>query len=651
MTKAIPDVSVKTPTSGAAKESASKLHRRLTGDLDNIILKALRKEPGRRYASVEQLAEDIRRHLQGLPVTATPDSLLYRARKFVQRHQVGVAATALLLVAIAGGVITTVREARIAEANRRRAEVRFNDVRKLANSLIFEVHDSIQDLPGATRARKIILQRALEYLDSLASESGNEPDLMRELAIAYERVGALQGNPYDPNLGDMKGASVSLKKSIELLEALVRSNPTSSKDQVELAVAYLDYSDFLGEGTGDLHSSYDYCRKAVTILDHEAAVNPTDFHTITQQTRAYSSLGFIEVGNGAVGSYGSLSDGVANLQKALQLEQQTAPLAPPNRSIGAQVPVIYLVLADALTKLGDRAHALDYDKRALDGFRALNDASENIRTAMDMAVAKGRIADVLIQDQKLTEALSWYLQTYQDVTKLAAADPENQSLKLHVITSSGQLGHALAETGRVDEGYKYLRRAVDIAESQPEPTPLILVYEGIGHQWLGEMAELKHKLDETTREYQRSVDIMEKLHAAVPTDVRIQVFYSSSLTRLGSIYLKLGKAENARQQYEVSRGLMEPLSQANPENSEVLYALAESYSGEGRAIAKLAQATRKPDDKRRALSSASDWFQKSLNTWHKITNPSHYSTAWMEVVVPDEVARQLAECKAQTASL
>src|SRR5262245_25897818 len=133
MTKATPDVSAKTPMPGAAQESASKLHRRLTGDLDNIVLKTLRKEPGRRYASVEQLAEDIRRHLQGLPVTATPDSLFYRAKKFVQRHQVGVAATALLLVAIAGGVITTVREARIAEANRRRAEARFNDVRKLAN--------------------------------------------------------------------------------------------------------------------------------------------------------------------------------------------------------------------------------------------------------------------------------------------------------------------------------------------------------------------------------------------------------------------------------------------------------------------------------------------------------------------------------------
>src|SRR6478672_6179404 len=86
---------------GKTLQSPSKLNRQLKGDLDNIILRALRKEPERRYASAEQLAEDIRRHLQGLPVTAMPDSLLYRVKKFFQRHQVGVAATTLVLVALA----------------------------------------------------------------------------------------------------------------------------------------------------------------------------------------------------------------------------------------------------------------------------------------------------------------------------------------------------------------------------------------------------------------------------------------------------------------------------------------------------------------------------------------------------------------------
>jgi hypothetical protein len=92
--------------------SSAKLRRRLSGDLDTIVLQAMRKEPARRYGSVERFAEDIRRHLDGLPVTARRDSWSYRAGKFVTRHKLGVAATALLVTAILGGVAATVRDAR-----------------------------------------------------------------------------------------------------------------------------------------------------------------------------------------------------------------------------------------------------------------------------------------------------------------------------------------------------------------------------------------------------------------------------------------------------------------------------------------------------------------------------------------------------------
>ena len=131
----------------------TKLKRRLEGDLDNIVLKALRKEPERRYPSVEQFAEDVRRHLKGEPVTARADSWSYRAGKFIQRHRAAVAATAAAAIILIVGIVLNVRQSRIARANGERAERRFNDVRKLANSFLFEFHDAIQRLPGATPAR------------------------------------------------------------------------------------------------------------------------------------------------------------------------------------------------------------------------------------------------------------------------------------------------------------------------------------------------------------------------------------------------------------------------------------------------------------------------------------------------------------------
>src|SRR5262249_23699036 len=99
-----------------------KLARRLAGELDNIALMALRKEPDRRYRSVERFGEDLGRHLSGLPVLAQRDSVGYRARKFVGRHPVGVATAAMVLLLIAGAVAAASWEARVARDERRRAQ-------------------------------------------------------------------------------------------------------------------------------------------------------------------------------------------------------------------------------------------------------------------------------------------------------------------------------------------------------------------------------------------------------------------------------------------------------------------------------------------------------------------------------------------------
>src|SRR5258708_6537362 len=219
---------------GPRESSPAKLRRRLSGDLDTITLRALRKEPQRRYASVEQFAEDIRRHLEGLPITALRDSWRYRARKFTVRHKLGVAATVLVLTAVLGGVAATVREARIAAANERRAEQRFNDVRKLANSLMFEIHDAIGDLPGSTAARRLLVTRALEYLDSLSAQSKGDTSLQKELAAAYQRVGDVLGYPYAANLGDKPRALQSYRNALAIREPMIRVAANGSAQDLQL---------------------------------------------------------------------------------------------------------------------------------------------------------------------------------------------------------------------------------------------------------------------------------------------------------------------------------------------------------------------------------------------------------------------------------
>ena len=111
-----------TTVTQARATTLDKLHRRLSGDLDTICLKALRTEPERRYQSAEQFLEDIRRHLDGLPVTARNDTMGYRLQKFVQRNRLGVAAAAAVVLALLGGIIATTWQAQIARTERDRAE-------------------------------------------------------------------------------------------------------------------------------------------------------------------------------------------------------------------------------------------------------------------------------------------------------------------------------------------------------------------------------------------------------------------------------------------------------------------------------------------------------------------------------------------------
>src|SRR5581483_2882664 len=152
----------------------------LRGDLDNIVLKALRKEPERRYASVEQFSEDIRRHLEGLPVTAHRGSFTYRTGKFIKRNKIAVAGAALIVLTLAGGIIATTVEAR-------RANRRFNEARQLAHTILFDYHDQIAALPGSTKVRERMVKDALQYLDNLSKDAGNDVSLLREIAFGYAR--------------------------------------------------------------------------------------------------------------------------------------------------------------------------------------------------------------------------------------------------------------------------------------------------------------------------------------------------------------------------------------------------------------------------------------------------------------------------------
>ena len=231
--------------SDTAPTRPSQVERKVDADLDNILLMALRKEPQRRYASVEQLASDLRNYLTGMPVSARGNSLRYRTGKFVRRRRVELAAGVLVGFALLGALMFSVREGRIAEHERHVAQQHFDSVRNLANTMLFQLHDEMAKDAGSLKSREMLVKTSLEYLDALYKQGGSDPQLQEELANAYIKVASIQGSDTEANRGNFAGALDSYARAIALLTPLMAADPANQRAGWALANAYTEQAALL----------------------------------------------------------------------------------------------------------------------------------------------------------------------------------------------------------------------------------------------------------------------------------------------------------------------------------------------------------------------------------------------------------------------
>ncbi len=274
----------------ADKRSLKKLRRRLQGELDDIVMLALQKDPGRRYSSVAQFRDDTERFRRGLPVLADGDRLGYRAKKFLRRNVVSATAAAVVILSLTAAVWVSAGEASrarreqrvadqqrsIADVQRRfaqtqaaaaerareqtavqrtlaeqkageagqqraradleraRAERRLGDLRSLVTTLLFDLHDGIRDLAGSAAAKRLVLAKAQQYLERLSKESGGDLQLQRELASAYEKTGDLLHDAIGPGGADA-GSLANYQKAFDLRQAIFHQETGSLSARRDLA--------------------------------------------------------------------------------------------------------------------------------------------------------------------------------------------------------------------------------------------------------------------------------------------------------------------------------------------------------------------------------------------------------------------------------
>ncbi len=419
------------PPSSTAEQGSSEYQafaRSLSGDLDNIVLKALKKAPAERYTSAEHLAEDLRRYLRGFPVQARPDTTTYRIRKFARRHRSAVAASALFLVSLIAGIVATSWLAYVASEERARAERHFNEVRELSTVYMADVYDAVAKLPGGTAARKLLVENSRKYLDALETEAGDSPEILRDLALAYERLAEVQGDYMGASIGDTQAAVDSYRRALDLRRALVERAPTSEGKRVLLR-SHVTLSEMLA-GQSKTEEALNTAREGVRLADDLLSGQAISDEDRWQARAAYLNCGW------QLGMKGEIEEGLPLLLKAKSLAEQHAEEHP-----------------------------------------------SDTRARRDLAVVLGRIGNVYFEglDQP-DNALTWYEQTSHILEPLAAANPLDAELQRASAFSLTTIGEIQNRLGRPKDALvnhqTALARIDKLRKSDPDDnfTPFAAVF-------------------------------------------------------------------------------------------------------------------------------------------------------------------------------
>jgi non-specific serine/threonine protein kinase/serine/threonine-protein kinase len=478
-----------------------KLRRELRGNLDAIVLRALRKEPQRRYQSVEQLSEDLRCLLEHRPVSARRSSLMYRTGMFVRRHRGPVAASALLALSLVGGVAATAWQARIASTERARAERQFKDIRQLSTSFLFEFHDAIEYLPGSTPARQLLVQRALDYLNKLAEEARGDRRLQLELAEAYLKVGDVQGNAYRANLGDDEGAARSYGEALRISTTLVE------------------------EDSGDVDARRYLARSA-------------------------RSLGEV------LPQLGRPSEAVAHLHHAAGALESLIAETPGDATLGEQLARTYQVLGDlqghsGLQNQGDAAAALDSYRRSLALYEGLaSSGGDRSSVLRGRALVQIRIGDLLESRDDLQGALRAYRQALQISEALVHEYPANAE-------DHRRLALALRKIGGIEETLDHIKEAltaydaaaaINQSQMKADPTNVQAVMSyAISLRWTGDLLKANGDKPAALAKYQAIVGLLEPLVTRGSSNVTVRGRYAEILVATGRLLAESGRLQESRQ--------------------------------------------------------------------------------------------------------
>ncbi len=317
---------------------------------------------------------------------------------------------------------------------------------------MFEVHDSIRDLPGTLPARKLLVDRAREYLDSLSQEASGDTDLQRELAAAYDRIGDLLGYSGAANLGDYAGALQSYEKALSIRESSLAAHPDDRQMQLDLLNDYFRLS-FALQDTGDFAKALTHLQKGLALAQ--------------QTAKAHSEPMFVDFLAGFYWQTANVLMQMGDYTNALEKYRQGVSIRGTLVQ-NADTPVVrthlaadYVGLGKAMSATGDLNGALEYSKKGAEILEQLSSSDPNNATLQEyLGEADDRVASILLKLHQLNPSLAYYNKSLNVFVKLSSADPANSMARDNVGLAEVAIGDVLIQQKQVRDAIPHVRNAI-----------------------------------------------------------------------------------------------------------------------------------------------------------------------------------------------
>lgn len=414
-------------------------------ELRAIVARATTESPAERYPTADALAQDVAAMRTGFPVAAVDGGRAYLASKFFHRHRGGMIAASLSVAVLIGALTTTLMANVEANAARASAEERFQETRKIANTLLFDAFDEVSKVPGSTMARVMLATTGMEYLEALGADRSAPIDVKVEAARGFTRLAVVTAGEGSGMLAKVGDGTALFAKSRAILEPLIEHFP----DDPEVKAAYADL--LLRQASADIWGHGEYERGRARARRAQALVRD-----LAQTDRA-AALIYLEALHEEGGSYGWLNQHAGALAVHERGEAFFGSLPKPLRSDDE----ILAIRASGLRAIGQ---ALAYQDRYDEALAATAQSVAISRTLLDrnpgdpvfirpVATSAWYHAVLLREDEQRQAARKFAATAVENARLLKQGDPDDPgSARLYAVVRSLE-AQLLADAGRYEESF------------------------------------------------------------------------------------------------------------------------------------------------------------------------------------------------------